>query len=377
MLKKLQLERIEPAAVLIGVSAALFLAGELLGGNRQAAVLLQLGGNWFPRVAAGEWWRPVVSLFLHAGVVHLAVNAVSLYLLGRFAGRLYGRWPVVAVFTFSGVTASLVSGLAHGGLSVGSSGAVSGLFGLILVFVFRYRAHLSPEFRRGFMYNLLLVAAVNLMIGFSQPNIDHSAHLGGLIAGGLCGLLFLPLRFATGAALRTMRRAGIGAAALLGLSFAGLLYSLLFSMVIPFSGPKAELKSKSWTLRYPSSWFVEPVRDGEMTVYRLGSFYYRGFRVYLLDEAGWKQRLDALRDGGTTVAQRKNPARTELTASGDQQVGGMRLFFYQILISEKDSIGRRFAVLEAVRRGSPPGAAQRRWLDELARSFSFVFRGSI
>lgn len=371
-----RMKRFEPVYLLLGLIVLFYIAGELSGGNRNAKVLLMLGGNWFPLVKDGEWWRTVTAIFLHGGTAHLLVNGISLFVLGRFVSRLYGAWAMLAVFTFSGVAASLVSGLSTGGLSIGSSGAVSGLFGLVLLFVWRYRERLEPRFRRSFMQNLLLIIAINVFIAMTVSNIDHSAHLGGLLAGGIAGLLLTPLSFASTGTMKRTRAAGFSAALLVATALGGLCYSLLFSMVIPFSGRSTLLQPphNGWQLRYPAAWHVDRVEKG---IYRLGSYYYRGFRCYSLSESEWKARLQALRDGQTVLRTVKLDGRSVLTAAGEQQAGGDRYYFYQALLSSKDTQGRRFAVLEAVRRGRPLTETHRSWLRQLVKRFSFQFRGAI
>jgi len=67
--------------------------------------------------------------------------------------------------------------------SVGASGAIFGLFGVLAVFGYRYRRELPPAFRRALGAGILPVIVINLFIGFSIPFIDNGAHIGGLIIG--------------------------------------------------------------------------------------------------------------------------------------------------------------------------------------------------
>ena len=73
--------------------------------------------------------------------------------------------------------------------SVGASGAIFGLFGVLAVFGYKYRHELPAAFRRGFGSGVLPVIAINLLIGFSVPVIDNSAHIGGLVCGALAAIL--------------------------------------------------------------------------------------------------------------------------------------------------------------------------------------------
>src|ERR1051326_2699768 len=70
-------------------------------------------------------------------------------------------------------------------ISAGASGAIFGLFGVLLVFGIRYRSAIPPFFKRAVGTGVLPVIVINLVIGFSIPGIDNSAHLSGLLAGAV------------------------------------------------------------------------------------------------------------------------------------------------------------------------------------------------
>jgi len=67
--------------------------------------------------------------------------------------------------------------------SAGASGAIFGLFGVLLAFGIRHRRDIPPFFKRAVGTGVLPVILINLVIGFSIPAIDNSAHIGGLLAG--------------------------------------------------------------------------------------------------------------------------------------------------------------------------------------------------
>lgn len=75
--------------------------------------------------------------------------------------------------------------LAPRSLSVGASGAIFGVLGAILVFVIKEKNKLS----KGSLGNILSVIALNLYIGFTIPNIDNYAHIGGLIVGIIISII--------------------------------------------------------------------------------------------------------------------------------------------------------------------------------------------
>jgi hypothetical protein len=78
-------------------------------------------------------------------------------------------------------------------ISAGASGAIFGLFGVLLVFGIRYRSAVPPLFKRAVGTGILPVIVINLIIGFTIPAIDNSAHIGGLLAGAALAA-FVPFR---------------------------------------------------------------------------------------------------------------------------------------------------------------------------------------
>ena len=175
------------------VFGGLLIAGApLLSGG--SSVQLALGANFGPATQDGQWWRLVSALFLHFGIVHLVLNMAALWDIGRVIENLLGRWRFVALYLGAGVTGNMVSLAIQGNQAVsgGASGAIYGLYGAFLVWLWHTRGQIDPaEFRR-----LFLVAGgftlVSLSLGLLIPGIDNAAHLGGLISGALLAPLLAP-----------------------------------------------------------------------------------------------------------------------------------------------------------------------------------------
>ncbi|WP_338524763.1 rhomboid family intramembrane serine protease [Pseudomonas batumici] len=147
------------------------------------------GTNFGPETLTGGWWRLVTSVFVHFGLVHLMLNMLTLYQIGRLAERLYGSGRFLMLYLFAGVTGSIVSLLWHPMInSAGASGAIFGVFGGLLVFVVKYRHELPKSIAQQQRASILVLIGYNLLYGFTHPGIDNGAHLGGLLGGVLLGL---------------------------------------------------------------------------------------------------------------------------------------------------------------------------------------------
>jgi membrane associated rhomboid family serine protease len=132
----------------------------------------------------GQWYRLLSSGFLHYGLLHIGFNMYALYALGQTLEPSLGRVRFLLVYL-----ASLLGGSAGAllfqpnGLHGGASGAVFGLFGLITVgYVLRRINPLTTS--------LGGVLLINVFLSF-RPGISFGGHLGGAVAGALCGLVMV------------------------------------------------------------------------------------------------------------------------------------------------------------------------------------------
>lgn len=135
-------------------------------------------------VEVPQLWRPLTVLFVHSGFIHVALNMLALWMIGRVLEPLLGRARFVALYFIAGIGGSALVALVDPTMSVvGASGAVFGLMGALLVISRRLGADIS---------GILVVLGINLVIGFVPGfHIAWQAHIGGLIAGALAGLVFM------------------------------------------------------------------------------------------------------------------------------------------------------------------------------------------
>ena len=128
----------------------------------------------------GQWWRIITGAFLHGGLIHIAVNMMSLWFLGRFIEWAMGSWRMLTVYMFSLVA----SGLAVVYLSapmvptVGASGAIFGLFGALFAIGLKLGKPGMDLVRSN-----IGILVINLIITFTVPAIAWQAHVAGLVAG--------------------------------------------------------------------------------------------------------------------------------------------------------------------------------------------------
>jgi rhomboid protease GluP len=143
----------------------------------------------------GEWWRLLTAMFVHYGIVHLGLNMWALLDAGRVVERLLGRLPFALAYMASGILAGFSSLLWNQDRtwSAGASGAVFGVYGMLLGFMLKEKASTPSVILRPVLKSVLFFAGYNLLYGFMQPRIDNAAHIGGFVSGfGLGWILALP-----------------------------------------------------------------------------------------------------------------------------------------------------------------------------------------
>lgn len=175
--------------VLIGICVLLFLLMYLFGkGSTDNLTLLWFGASNDTLIYEyGQYYRLFTSMFLHIGIAHLVCNMYSLYIIGKEMEMIYGKWKYLVIYLVSGICGSILSlAFTHNTISAGASGAIFGLLGTWLYFGYYYRNYMGIKMRA----SILPVIIINLAIGFITPGIDNTAHIGGLIAGILLGMVF-------------------------------------------------------------------------------------------------------------------------------------------------------------------------------------------
>jgi rhomboid protease GluP len=151
--------------------------------------LYNWGADSRPAVLEGQWWRLFTGMFLHGGLMHLAGNLYGLIFASLLLEPLIGKAKYLAAYLICGLMASLSSILWHPNtISVGASGAIFGLFGVMFVLLIANKT--DPVRRRFFLINSSIFIGFNLLAGI-RGNIDNAAHIGGLLTGLIIGVIYM------------------------------------------------------------------------------------------------------------------------------------------------------------------------------------------
>ncbi|NUT31602.1 MAG: rhomboid family intramembrane serine protease [Hamadaea sp.] len=142
--------------------------------------------QYYNVIAEGESYRFLTSMFLHSGLLHLALNMWALWVVGRVIEQALGPARFLALYLVSGLGGGLAIYLFTGPyLTVGASGAIFGLFAALFILLRRVGRDAS---------SLLSIIVINVVFTFVVPGISIAGHLGGLVTGAIAalGLAYAP-----------------------------------------------------------------------------------------------------------------------------------------------------------------------------------------
>jgi rhomboid protease GluP len=148
-----------------------------------------MGARQSIAILSGEWWRLVLPIFLHGGLIHIGFNTMFLVDIGPQVERLYGSARYMFIYVFTGICSFLASTawnlFRYGGfgVAIGASGALAGLVGVMLGMTTRRGGTYAREIRSQMM-RMVLYLVIMAVLPFG---IDNAAHFGGLAVGFLLG----------------------------------------------------------------------------------------------------------------------------------------------------------------------------------------------
>jgi membrane associated rhomboid family serine protease len=157
-----------------------------LGGE----TMYRLGASYGPAIFYGnQWYRLVTAMFLHGGLIHIGFNMMALMQFGPALEELYGSPRYLFLYVVTGMFGFLVSAF-MGNYSLGASGSLLGLVGLMLAITSKRGGAFMRELRS----RLITSVVILFILGFSGMGMDNYAHAAGLAAGFGLGKIFVDRR---------------------------------------------------------------------------------------------------------------------------------------------------------------------------------------
>jgi membrane associated rhomboid family serine protease len=174
--------------VLVGLNIVVFVL--MLFGPGTPDHLIAWGASFGPRTTNGEWWRLVTTMFVHVSVLHLLADLAGLVAVGVVLERLVGPLAFAAVYVAAGVSSSALGLIGSPfGVSVGASGAIFGLYGLMLAAAMRSVFHrATPRVPFVLIKCLAPAAAAFIVYNIVTRSIASGPELSALLVGWISGL---------------------------------------------------------------------------------------------------------------------------------------------------------------------------------------------
>jgi rhomboid protease GluP len=140
-----------------------------------------------------QQWRLLSANFVHAGILHIAMNMWGLWYLGEMAEGIFDRWVYLLMYAVCGVMGMAAASWWNPmTVTVGASGAIFGMAGALISALYLGKLSLVKESLQGTLRILLIVIGFDLIYGFTSPNISNAAHIGGLASGLALGAILAP-----------------------------------------------------------------------------------------------------------------------------------------------------------------------------------------
>ncbi|CAK9160979.1 unnamed protein product [Ilex paraguariensis] len=155
-----------------------------------SSTLEKLGAlQWNKVVHKHQEWRLITCIWLHAGIIHLIVNMLSLVFIGVRLEQQFGFVRIGIIYLLSGFGGSILSSLfVRNSISVGASGALFGLLGAMLSELLTNWTIYTNK--AAALITFLIIVAINIAVGI-LPHVDNFAHIGGFLTGFLLGFILL------------------------------------------------------------------------------------------------------------------------------------------------------------------------------------------
>lgn len=156
----------------------------MLAPSMDSLTALGATGAGYMNITPG-WWTVITANYLHGSILHIFFNLFALYQISPLINQLYGPYRFFIIFTCSGIIGFWISILAGVQITIGASAALCGLIGAALYFG---KSRGGPFGQA--VYKQIGGWALSILIfGFLFPRINNWAHIGGMVAGALIGLL--------------------------------------------------------------------------------------------------------------------------------------------------------------------------------------------
>lgn len=177
----------------IGINVLIFFIEAIIGDSESGDTIMKFGALYVPKVKEGQWYRMFTAFFIHFGYEHLAGNMLALFAIGPYIEGFFGHLRFTVIYIISGLSGSafvyfMEQRSGDYSLTAGASGAIFGLFGVLIIFAF------IREMRDTFPLPRVIVGLILMFVpSFTEEGISLNGHIGGFVGGTVVGFILYNL----------------------------------------------------------------------------------------------------------------------------------------------------------------------------------------
>ncbi|XP_021760014.1 RHOMBOID-like protein 9, chloroplastic [Chenopodium quinoa] len=183
-------------STLLSINIAVFLfeiASPVKGSDYNLYSLpLMYGAKVNDLIMVGQWWRLVTPMFLHSGLLHIALGSWVLLSFGPQVCKRYGSFTFFLIFILGGISGNLSSFLHTSEATVGGSGPVFAVIGAWLVYQMQNKDVIVKELSDSMFQKAVIATAFSFFLGNFGP-VDNWTSLGAAVSGIIYGYLTCPV----------------------------------------------------------------------------------------------------------------------------------------------------------------------------------------
>ena len=132
----------------------------------------------------GEWWRLILHMYLHAGVLHMLFNIFALLFAGKVVEKKIGSLPYLLLYhVIAVVTAIIMCLIFPDSISVGASAGIFGMIGIVCVMKWKKDTVCNENLKKGEFIYIIVFSVLSLLLGLESFVTHLVAFVFGLVVG--------------------------------------------------------------------------------------------------------------------------------------------------------------------------------------------------
>lgn len=150
----------------------------------------EFNGDFHQSPAPNQWFRFIVPMFMHAGLIHIVFNMLLQLTLAKEMEMAIGSVRFFLVYVSAGIFGFVMGGnfAAPNIASTGASGSLFGIIALTLLdLLYSWKDRKSPV--KDLMF-IILDMVIAFVLGL-LPGLDNFSHIGGFLMGLALGICVL------------------------------------------------------------------------------------------------------------------------------------------------------------------------------------------